>query len=312
MSRIDAFSVELPGAGLQVHGLQAGQATVTPLLLLHGWPEWSHAWRPVMSRLAHRFKLIAPDLRGFGDTVPPVLAPNRNAGPERHAEDLLELADILGWQRFGVVAHDVGSFVAQAIARRAPQRLTGLFFFNCAYPGIGARWVAPRHLDEIWYQFFHQLPWAAELVGSSREACRLYLRHFLSHWSHQQAWIEPEIERWAEHFMQPGRLQGGFNWYGSVFEVRLAMIEGRSPLVAPIDTPTRVLWGAHDPVLKVEWTDRLAEFFSDLQVDVQPDAGHFVHLEQPDAAAAAIELFFEHFATQPMTKHRQAGTIDRA
>jgi pimeloyl-ACP methyl ester carboxylesterase len=290
MNATSPFRVDLPAAGLQVHGLQAGQGT--PLLLLHGWPEWSHAWRPVMVRLASRFHLVAPDLRGFGDTTPAVAGPDRSAGPERHAEDLLELVDRLGWPRFGLVSHDVGSFVAQAIARRAPERLGGLFFFNCAYPGIGTRWAEPRHLCEIWYQFFHQLPWAAELVGSSHEACRLYLRHFLSHWSHRQDWIEPDLDRWVEHFMQPGRLQGGFNWYASVHEARLAVIEGRAPVLPPIQVPTRVLWGAHDPVLKVEWTDRLPEFFSDLRLDLQADAGHFVHLEQPDVAAAAIERFF--------------------
>jgi pimeloyl-ACP methyl ester carboxylesterase len=147
-------------------------------------------------------------------------------------------------------------------------------------------------LGEIWYQFFHQLTWAAELVGSSREACRLHLRHFLLHWSHRQDWIEPALEHWVEHFMKPGRLQGGFNWYGSVYEARLAVIEGRTPPVAPIALPTRVLWGAHDPELKAEWTDRLSEFFSDLRFDLQPDAGHFVHLERPEIAADAIAAFF--------------------
>lgn len=289
---VDALSVELPGAGLQVSGLQAGRAGA-PLLLLHGWPEWSHAWRPVMSRLAHRFELAAPDLRGFGDTQPFAMSPDHSAGPACHAEDLLELADRLGWQRFGLVAHDVGSFVAQAIARRAPGRLSGLFFFNCAYPGIGARWVSPGHLGEIWYQFFHQLPWAAQLVGSSREACRLYLRHFLTHWSHRQGWIDESLDDWVDHFLKPGRLQGGFDWYASVHEARMAVIEGRAPVLPPIGVPTRVLWGAHDPVLKPEWADRLHEHFSDLRFDAQPDAGHFVHLEQPDAAAAAIAAFFE-------------------
>jgi pimeloyl-ACP methyl ester carboxylesterase len=287
---ISPLRVDLHGAGLQVHGLRAGRGA--PLLLLHGWPEWSHAWRPVMSRIAQQFELVAPDLRGFGNTQPAVLAPARDAGPERHATDLLELVDHLGWQRFGVVAHDVGSFVAQALARLAPQRLKGLFFFNCAYPGIGARWAAPQHLGEIWYQFFHQQPWAAELVGSSHQACRVYLRHFLTHWSHQRAWIDDALEHWVDHFMQPGRLQGGFNWYGSVWNARLAVIDGRSPQVRPIALPTRVLWGAHDPVLKAEWADRLPEFFTNLQLDVQPAAGHFVHLEQPDAAAAQIERFF--------------------
>ena len=291
MNTIEPFTVDLPGAGLQVHGLRAGRGGPR-LLLLHGWPEWSHAWRPVLQRLAGRFELVAPDLRGFGNTLPAATGPAADAGPQRHAEDLLALADRLGWARFGVVSHDVGSFVAQALARRAPERLAGLFFFNCAYPGIGPRWVETRHLGEIWYQFFHQQPWAAELVGSSREACRLYLRHFLSHWSHRQEWIAPALDDWVDHFVQPGRLQGGFTWYTSVHEARLAVIEGRAPPVAPIAVPTRVLWGAHDPVLKVEWTDRLPAFFTDLQLGVQPDAGHFVHLEQPQAAADAIGRFF--------------------
>ncbi|WP_298829084.1 hypothetical protein [uncultured Piscinibacter sp.] len=68
-AKIDAFSVGLPGAGLQVHGLQAGRAAAS-LLLLHGWPEWSHAWHPVMSRLAHRIELNASDLSGPGDASP--------------------------------------------------------------------------------------------------------------------------------------------------------------------------------------------------------------------------------------------------
>jgi pimeloyl-ACP methyl ester carboxylesterase len=291
MNGIDAFEVDLPGAGLQVHGLQAGRAG-PPHQLLHGWPEWSHAWRPVMSRLAHRFELVAPDLRGFGDTQPASLSPAADAGPQRHADDLLELADRLGWSEFGVVSHDVGSFVAQVLARRAPERVTRLFFFNCAHPGIGARWVEARHLGEVWYQFFHQQPWAAELVGSSRAACTIYLRHFLSHWSHRREWIDAELDAWVDQFLKPGRLQGGFNWYASVHGARLAVIEGRAPAPAPIGQPTAVLWGWHDPVLKVAWTDRLPEFFADLRIDVQADAGHFVHLEQPQAAAEAIGRFF--------------------
>ncbi|MFT3957354.1 MAG: alpha/beta hydrolase [Piscinibacter sp.] len=281
--------------GLRLHALQAGRGTPL-LLLLHGWPEWSHAWRPVMARLTDRYTMTAPDFRGFGDSAKTSLAPSRDATPEQLADDTLALADALGLQRFGLVAHDVGSFVAQTIARRAPERISGLFFFNCAYPGIAARWVEPGHLLETWYQFFHQQPWAAELVGSSREACRIYLHNFLAHWSHRQDWIDDQLEAWVDNFMQPGNLQGGFNWYRSIHAARMAVIEGRSPPPPPIATPTRVLWGAHDPVLKPVWTDRLPEFFSDLQLDLQPDAGHFVHLEAPDAAAEAIATFFDGLA----------------
>lgn len=282
------FEAALPAVGLTVRGLRGGLAGAPRLLLLHGWPEWSRAWRPVMQRLASRHELLAPDFRGFGDTLPAVLEPSDDAGPERHVDDLLALLDHLGWQRFGVVSHDVGSFVAQALARRAPERVEHLYFFNCVHAGIGPRWVAPRHVPELWYQAFQQLPWAAAMVGSSPAACRLYLEHILRHWSHQQAWVDAELDTWVAHFLQPGRLQGGFNWYRSVYPARLAVMEGRAPALPPIEIPTRVCWGAHDPVLKAAWIDTLPATFRSLSVDLMPDAGHFVHLERPDAAAADI------------------------
>ena len=71
--------------------------------------------------------------------------------------------------------------------------------------------------------------------------------------------------------------------------VLVAMTRAEGPPVLPkIAAPTRVLWGAKDPVLKAEWRDRLGDYFSDLSVDVAPDAGHYPHWETPDAAAREI------------------------
>jgi pimeloyl-ACP methyl ester carboxylesterase len=95
-----------------LHPLLLRRRVGTPLLLLHGWPEWSHVWRPVMSRLVGRFDLIAPDFRGFGDTQKTALQPSKDATPDALASDILALADRLGSERFGLVAHDVGGFVA--------------------------------------------------------------------------------------------------------------------------------------------------------------------------------------------------------
>ena len=162
------------------------------------------------------------------------------------------------------------------------------------YAGIGARWAAPEHLGEIWYQSFHQQPWAAALVGSSREACRTYFRHFLSHWAHDPRAFDEDIEAWVDNFLKPGNLQGGFNWYIGAHQARLAVIRGEAPKRSrrPISVPARVLWGASDPVLKCEWADRLDEFFSDIDVSVAPEAGHFVHYEQPALACREIKAFF--------------------
>ncbi len=258
--------------GIRMHYVREGQGP--PLLLLHGWPEFWFVWRKCIPDLARDFDVIAPDLRGFGDTEKPSLNPsNPSAGAtaDVHAADILALMNNLGVASAGIVSHDVGAYIAQSLARQHPQRLSGLFFFNCPYPGIGPRWAAPDHLIEIWYQSFHQQPWAAALVGSSREACRLYFRHFLSHWAHDPHAFDEDIEAWVDNFLQPGNLQGGFNWYISA----------------------RVLWGESDPILKSEWTDRLGEYFTNVKVTTVPEAGHFVHYEKPDLACREIRAFFQ-------------------
>ncbi|MDE2583691.1 MAG: alpha/beta hydrolase [Rhodospirillales bacterium] len=290
----------LPAFDVVANGLRfryARAGTGPTLLLLHGWPEFRLTWAPVMARLADRFDLIAPDLRGFGETDKPTAQPSDQAGAEVHAADMLALLDALGVAQAGVVSHDVGAYVAQALGRHAPKRFGGLFFFDCPYPGIGARWAAPEHLREIWYQSFHQLPWAAALVGESRESCRRYIGHFLTHWSgeNKAAW-DDLLEAWVDNFMRPGNLQGGFNWYVSQNAARMAAMRGEAPALAPITVPACVRWGAQGPLLPYAWTDRLGETFADLDLAPFPGAGHFPHIETPDRAAEEIAGFFARVA----------------
>ena len=277
--------------GIRVHTWREGSGPT--LLLLHGWPEFCRVWRRLIPLLSTEFDLIAPDLRGFGQTEKPVSGPSDAATAEVLAEDAAALLEALGCDGpVGLVSHDVGAYAAQAFARRWPERVAGLFFFDCPYPGIGRRWAAPEHLKEIWYQSFHQMPFAAGLVGSSREACALYIGHFLRHWAGDPQAFDEDLEAWIDNFMQPGNLQGGFNWYLSASRARLATIRGDVPPAPPIAAPTRVLWGGRDPILKAEWMDRLPEFFADLEASVAPEAGHFLHMEQPDLAAREIRAFF--------------------
>lgn len=266
-----------------------------PLVLLHGWPEFWLTWQPVMERLAAAgFDAIAPDFRGFGRSEKPDPGPSDRAGPGVHAQDILALVEELGLDRVGIVAHDVGASVAQAVALQAPDRLAGLFLFDCPYPGIGPRWAEADHLAEIWYQSFHLLPWAAEMVGSSREACRLYIGHFLTHWSGGNPHaFDDVLELFVDNFLEPGNLQGGFNWYISQRKARLAIIRGEAPSAPKITVPTCIRWGDRDPVLPVRWADRLGEFFADLDFEPSTGLGHFPHREDPDRAAKEIVAFFE-------------------
>lgn len=277
----------VPGARL--HYVREGAGP--PIFLLHGWPEFWWTWHRNIPALAERFDVVAPDLRGFGEsrTAEPGATPPDAA---IHAADILALADALGIARFGIAAHDVGAYVAQQIARTHPERLSGLFFFNCPHPGIGRRWVDADQVREIWYQSFHQLPWAAALVGHSRETCLVYFEGMLRHWAHAQAALDGQIEHWVDNFMRPGAIEGGFAWYAATHAARMALVRDGAPALPRITVPSRIFWGRHDPILKAAWTDRLPDYFESPVVEIAEGAGHFVHLEQPEAANARMRDFF--------------------
>ena len=277
-------------ADLSIHYLRAGRGA--PVVLLHGWPEFSYVWKHNLPVLAEHFDVIAPDLRGFGKTLRK--GPRREGGtpPELLAEDLREFLDALGLARVAIVSHDVGAFVAQAFAQAHPKRVSALFFFNVPYPGIGARWFEPGHIGEIWYQSFHQKEMAAALVGSSRDACRIYFQHFLKHWSYRKDAFDGDLEAWVDNFLSNDNIQGGFDWYSGVAAYRRRIATGQAPVLPKIKAPTRVLWGRHDPIIKFEWSDKLGDYFDDIELSAAASSGHFVHWEEPDLANRTMIEFF--------------------
>jgi pimeloyl-ACP methyl ester carboxylesterase len=275
---------------IDIHVVRAGRGR--PIVLLHGWPEFARTWLHNLPVLAGHFDCIAPDLRGFGETRSRVPRSPAGTSPQLLAKDLKALADALGLERFGIVAHDIGSFVAQQFTLAWPERVAALFFFNCAYPGIGARWGVAENFPELWYQQFHQKELAAALVGSSRETVHIYFRHFLTHWAHQKHAFEPYLEEWVDNFLRPGNIQGGFDWYIGVDRFRRRMLREGALAVPRIACPSRFLWGRHDPVLRFEWSDRLGEYFADLTLECAEDAGHFVHFEVPKLANDRLLTFF--------------------
>ena len=280
----------LQANGIRIHYVRHG--TGVPLVLLHGWPEFWYVYRKNIPVLAEHFDVITPDLRGFGDTEKPGLPDPPSSLLDVLVEDLRGLADALGIESFGIVSHDVGSFVAQAFARKHPQRLRGLFFFHCVYPGIGQRWLEPESVKEIWYQSFNQQPWAADLVSENRRTCELYIGHFLDHWAYEPGIFVEDMKTWVDNFMKPGNLQGGFDWYVGIDEARTEVMRNGPPELPKIEVPTRFFWGEEDPLIRIEWADRLGDYFSNYSFAAVPEAGHFVHYERPEAANREIVRFF--------------------
>jgi pimeloyl-ACP methyl ester carboxylesterase len=198
----------------------------------------------------------------------------------------------LAIERIGVVGHDVGGAAMLPLARRAPERFPGLFFFDFPYPGIGSRMGAPDSLIEIWYQSFNQMPMAPALVGANRDTCKAYFGHFLRHWAWRKDAFNDVLDIFVDNFLKPGNLEGGFAHYKGTHASRIAMMKGEAPTLPPIGIPACVRWAEHDPVLPFAWADRLSETFADLDFAQLPDVGHYPHREDPDRAAEEISSFF--------------------
>jgi pimeloyl-ACP methyl ester carboxylesterase len=276
-----------PGAGgVELHYVLHGRGA--PVLLLHGWPGFWYDWRHIIPRLAHEASLIAPDFRGFGDSDRPDLQPSEGYTPEVFARDLLALLNHLGVAQVVVAAHDIGATVAQVLARTAPDRVRALALFNPPYPGVGMRRFDPAVQGEFWYQHFHALPWAGQLVGYELGTVELYLGHFYDHWVGRKETVRPaELEWITGVYARPDAVRTSLLYYRARAETRLQEAQA-DPRTLRVTQPTVVVWGESDPVMRAEWSDRLAEYFSLVSLELLPGVGHFVPFEAPDAAAAAI------------------------
>ena len=258
-------------SNVTLHYLREGSGA--PLLLVHGWPGFCWEWRKNIGPLAEHFDVIAPDMRGFGDSTKPPLDRVELYSTEHVIDDFVELLDRLGLEKIYLCGHDFGSEVVHKFIRRHRDRVSAAAILNPAVPGWGERYM--QRFEEAWYFMFHQLDLAVELVGSSREACRAYFKHWLSHWSADgDLFTDAEIEVYTDTFMKPGNLHGGFNFY----RVR----DFWKPIDWTIsDCPMVFLQGMNDPIAPAAWTDLVGRWYTDFTIEYVDDAGHFLMCEKP-------------------------------
>lgn len=259
-----------------------------PVLLLHGWPGDRTDYRQVVPRLGG-LHVVAPDLRGFGESDKHPLDPAAAYSAAAQARSVVALIDELGLRGVVLAGYDIGSRIAQEVAAARPDLLRGLVLAP-PLPGIGTRVLGADAQREFWYQSFHQLAVADRLIDGKPGAVRAYLAHFWSHWSGPSFQLQAEdLDRLARHYAPAGAFTASIAWYRSSSGTVARSLAEQAPSPADrIRVPARVLWPQHDPLFPLGWSDRLAEFFDDARLRVLPSAGHFSPLEAPDAFAAEI------------------------
>jgi pimeloyl-ACP methyl ester carboxylesterase len=269
-----------------------------PVVLLHGWPGDRSDFADVAARLSA--DVLRPDLRGFGESDK---APAGSGGPAElaaggpaepadfgaagQARSVVGLLDELGLSRVVLAGYDVGSRVAQTIAANYPDRVAALVVAP-PLPGAGRRVLDPDAQSEFWYQAFHQLRLVEELIDGRPDAVRAYLRHFWSHWSGPDFTpTDARLDHLTSRYGVPGAFTASIGWYraGSAM-IRSSLAE--APPATRIGAPTTVLWPEFDPLFPRAWSDRLGEWFADVELRQLDGVGHFSPVEAPDAFAASV------------------------
>jgi pimeloyl-ACP methyl ester carboxylesterase len=259
-----------------------------PVVALHGWPGSRRDYREVAARLGGAVDLVVPDLRGFG------ASDRHEAPPEAYAAggqaaSVLGLIDELALDRPVLVGYDVGSRVAQTVARERPDAV-GALVISPPLPGVGDRILTADAQREFWYQPFHRLALSTELIDGRRDAVASYLRHFWEHWS-GPGWspAPDELDALVDDYARPGAFAASIGWYRAGAGTLAAALAERTP--GPEDrlaVPTTVLWPTQDPLFPVAWSDRIDAFLAHARLRVLDGVGHFVPLQAPDEVADAI------------------------
>jgi pimeloyl-ACP methyl ester carboxylesterase len=286
----DDFShhfAQLPN--IKLHYVREGSGT--PIVLCHGWPGFWWEWHMNIGPLAKDFDVIVPDMRGYGDSEKPPLDQIELFHVDHVIDDWAGLLDHLGIQRAYFAGNDWGSIGIHKFLRKYPNRVIKAALFNPIMPGMTERFVSPPHFTESWYYPFQQLDMAVELVSSSRDATKIYFKHFLSRWSHdKKTFSNEELDIYTDNFLKPGNIHGGFNTYRASFSKGLWTQLDRTIS----DAPVVFIQGMGDPVVRSAWTDLVTNWYTNYVIEYVPDSGHFIMREKADHISQRLkEAFLE-------------------
>jgi pimeloyl-ACP methyl ester carboxylesterase len=272
--------------GFRMHYVRAGNGPV--LVLLHGWPQSWYEWRHLIPVLAERYTVIAPDLRGLGDSE----KPREGYDKRTLASDVRELLRGLGIARIGLVGHDWGGATAFYLAHDNPALVAKLFIFDMI-PGLGR---AGGGMDfptarRFWHVFWHggKPDLAEKFVRMDVEG---YLRHFFTSTDYNyrpDVFSREDIAEYVRCMSAPGAIRAGFQYYQTGIEQDL---ENLASCTKKLEMPVRAFGGSAFLGNVVPAWQTVAEH---VDGGVVPECGHFVPEEKPEFAAQAVLEFFADF-----------------
>jgi len=263
--------------GTRLHYLAAGKGP--PVLLLHGYAQTSHMWRPLIAELAKTHTVIAPDLRGFGQSA----KPDGGYAKKSLAQDVHALVAALGHQRYGLAGHDIGLMVAYALAAQYPAEVERIALMDAFLPGVGD-WTSVWLLRDLWhFHFYGKTP--LELV-KGRE--RTYFEHFWNDFAADPRHSVPEADRrlYAKAYAQSGAMAAGFEVFRAFAQ---DAVDFERYAKTPLPMPMLVLTGEKASGAFLIAQGRLVA--TNVEGVVIPGAGHWLMEEATDQVVPRLVTF---------------------
>lgn len=282
---------DLPN-GIRLHTVSEGSGKL--ILFVHGFPEFWYEWKDQLAEFGRDHLAVALDMRGYNLSAKPAEVAAYKA---RHlVEDLRQLANHMGHERFVLVAHDWGGAVAWNFAAAHPGRLDKLVIVNAPHPVTFARELRdnPAQQRASAYMNLFRSDKAERVLSENH--CQRLRRMTLDAWAANGGRASEQDHRaYLDAWTQPGALTGGLNYYRASPlhppDESGSAIPAINPDAFRVSVPTLVIWGERDEALLPGNLDGLEELVSDLRVERIPDGSHWVVHEQPDRVNALIRGF---------------------
>ena len=243
-SAFDVTERRMQVGGLTLNVAEAGAGS--PVVLLHGFPDSWRLWRHQIEALAQAgHRVIAPDLRGFGDSDKPA-AVDKYALPLL-VGDVTGILDGLQVQRAAVVGHDWGAALAWAVAAFVPDRVEKLVAVSVGHPGAFAAAGLPQK-QLSWYMLWFQFPGVAE-AGLAENDWAFFRRWG---WGGIERGADIDADRQIADLSRPGALTAGLNWYRANVAPETFHHDRTAFAVPPVSCPTMGVWSSGDIALTEE------------------------------------------------------------
>jgi pimeloyl-ACP methyl ester carboxylesterase len=261
-----------------------------PLVCIHGWPQSSHCWQPLVPLLSEQFRMIRPDTRGMGDSERTL--PLDAYLKKELAQDIISVLDEMDIQEFMLVGHDWGGVIAQEVALAYPERVKGLAILNIIVINNARGNAEVREaLKEKgytynWYQTFQQQPELADVMIKGNE--EVWVSHFLK-MAKQKTFPSEDLQEYVRTFKIPLTPTTSANYYRALYQdmKRWATLGNQK-----FKMPGLYIHGKRDIVIIPEYTHHIEDCFEGDVKLISLDAGHFVQEEMPSEVAEALGGFF--------------------